>query len=68
LLEFIEGLRSRDIAFQSLGDAGLPRVEIKLLGDLDVTVKEVGASLTVNRATIYRALGIGAAGRKSTAR
>ena len=40
----------------------------KLLADRDVTIKEVAASLKVNRATIYRALGIGAAGRKPTMR
>ena len=33
----------------------------KLLADPDVTIKEVAASLKVNRATICRALGIGAA-------
>ena len=33
----------------------------KLLADPEVTIKEVAASLKVNRATIYRALGLGAA-------
>jgi DNA invertase Pin-like site-specific DNA recombinase len=33
----------------------------KLLDDRGVTIKDVAASLGVNRATIYRALGIGAA-------
>jgi len=32
----------------------------KLLADPEVTIKEVAASLKVNRATIYRALGLGA--------
>src|ERR1700687_413539 len=35
----------------------------KLLADRAVTIKDVAASLGVNRATIYRALGLGAAGR-----
>jgi DNA invertase Pin-like site-specific DNA recombinase len=35
----------------------------KLLEDRTVTIKDVAASLSVNRATIYRALGLGAAGR-----
>jgi len=39
----------------------------KLLADPEVTIKEVAASLKVNRATIYRALGLGAAGRKRSA-
>jgi hypothetical protein len=38
-----------------------------LLADPEVTVKEVATSLKVNRATIYRALGLGAAGRKRVA-
>jgi excisionase family DNA binding protein len=33
----------------------------KLLADSEVTIKEVAASLKVNRATIYRALRLGAA-------
>jgi DNA invertase Pin-like site-specific DNA recombinase len=36
----------------------------KLLEDRTVTIKDVAASLGVNRATIYRALGLGAAGEK----
>jgi len=32
----------------------------KLLADPEVTIKEVASSLKVNRATIYRALGLGA--------
>jgi DNA invertase Pin-like site-specific DNA recombinase len=36
----------------------------KLLEDRDTSIKEVAASLGVNRATIYRALGLGAAGEK----
>jgi DNA invertase Pin-like site-specific DNA recombinase len=36
----------------------------KLLADPEVTIKEVAASLKVNRATIYRALGLGGATRK----
>jgi DNA invertase Pin-like site-specific DNA recombinase len=39
----------------------------KLLADPQVTIKEVAASLKVNRATIYRALGLGAAGRRRSA-
>jgi DNA invertase Pin-like site-specific DNA recombinase len=35
----------------------------KLLEDRTTTIKDVAASLGVNRATIYRALGLGAAGR-----
>jgi DNA invertase Pin-like site-specific DNA recombinase len=35
----------------------------KLLADPETTIKEVAASLKVNRATIYRSLGLGAAGR-----
>jgi DNA invertase Pin-like site-specific DNA recombinase len=35
----------------------------KLLADPETTIKDVAASLKVNRATIYRALGLGAAGR-----
>jgi DNA invertase Pin-like site-specific DNA recombinase len=40
----------------------------KLLADPEVTIKEVASSLKVNRATIYRAVGLGAAGRKQAAR
>src|SRR5262252_2371404 len=39
----------------------------KLIADPEVTIKEVAASLKVNRATVYRALGLGAAGRKRAA-
>ena len=39
----------------------------KLLEDRDTSIKEVAASLGVNRATIYRALGLGAAGEKRAA-
>ena len=35
----------------------------RLLDDRDTTIKEVAASFGVDRATIYRALGLGAAGR-----
>jgi len=35
----------------------------KLLEDRTTTIKDVAASLGVNRATIYRALGLSAAGR-----
>jgi DNA invertase Pin-like site-specific DNA recombinase len=35
----------------------------KLLSDPENTIKSVAASLKVNRATIYRALGLGAAGK-----
>jgi len=35
----------------------------KLLADPEVTIKEVAASLKVNRAKIYRALGLGAVTR-----
>src|SRR5258708_1522972 len=37
----------------------------KLLEDRTTTIKDVAASLGVNRATIYRALGLGAAGAKA---
>jgi len=35
----------------------------RLLDDRDTTIKEVAASFGVDRATIYRALGLGAAAR-----
>ncbi len=37
----------------------------KLLADRSVTIKDVAASLGVNRATIYRSLGLGAVGKPS---
>lgn len=37
----------------------------KLLDDPGVTIKDVAASLGVNRATIYRSLGLGAAGKRA---
>jgi DNA invertase Pin-like site-specific DNA recombinase len=40
----------------------------KLLGDRTVTIKDVAASLGVNRATIYRALGLGAWGKSEAKR
>jgi hypothetical protein len=42
---------------QGLGEAG---VQVLSFADPEVTIKEVAASLKVNRATIYRALGLGA--------
>jgi AcrR family transcriptional regulator len=39
----------------------------KLLADRNITIKEVAASLGVNRATIYRALGLRAVGVKAGA-
>lgn len=37
----------------------------KLLEDRNVTIKDVAATFGVNRATIYRALGLGAAGKRT---